>query len=171
MSASSARSLGAGSASAASAATGSAPGEAASAAASAVSTAAAPGCATVLLAPGCIAAAPTGAFRPADSPSGLNKKIAELKAEQTRCLEQKKQLAKDLRNAERKRRRIKDRARQLTDEDLVAVLMMRKETKRSAAESVADGAALATRAEGAEAVPAPHGAETPDADNAGDDDM
>ena len=68
--------------------------------------------------PGCIAAAPTGAFRPADSPSGLNKKIAELKAEQTRCLEQKKQLAKDLRNAERKR------ARQLTDEDLVAVLIL-----------------------------------------------
>ena len=86
-------------------------------------------------------------------------------------MEQKKQLAKDLRNAERKRRRIKDRARQLTDEDLVAVLMMRKETKRSAAESVADGAALATRAEGAEAVPAPDGAETPHADNAGDDDM
>ena len=86
-------------------------------------------------------------------------------------MEQKKQLAKDLRNAERKRRRIKDRARQLTDEDLVAVLMMRKETKRSAAESVADGAALATRAEGAEAVPAPDVAETPHADNASDDDM
>ena len=116
MSASSACSLGAGSESAAGAAPGSAPGEAASAAASAGSAAAAPGCATVLLAPGCIAAAPTGAFRPADLPSGLNKKIAELKAEQARCLEQKKQLAKDLRNAERKCRHIKDRPRQLTDE-------------------------------------------------------
>jgi len=45
-------------------------------------------------------------------------------------LEQKKRLAKAIRNAERKRKRIKELARQLTDEDLVAVLMMRKELKR-----------------------------------------
>jgi len=78
-----------------------------------------------------------GAFRPGESSSLLNKKIADLKAEQARMLAAKKRLSKDLRNAERKRKRIKERARQLTDEDLVAVLMMRKETRSTAAAATA----------------------------------
>ena len=69
---------------------------------------------------------------------GLTRQIAELKAQQAQMLEQKKRLAKDIRNAERKRKRIKDRARQLTDEDLVAVLMMRKEIKRAPDEQAPD---------------------------------
>ena len=48
-----------------------------------------------------------------------------------------KALAKDLRNAERKKRRLRDRARQLTDDDLVSVLMMRKDLKKN--DNAADG--------------------------------
>ena len=40
-------------------------------------------------------------------------------------------LAKELRNEERKRRRLKEKARQLTDEDLVAVLCLRQEMRRN----------------------------------------
>jgi cell division protein FtsB len=57
----------------------------------------------------------------------LNRKIAELKAEQAKMQEDRKRLKKELRNTARKRKRIKERARQLTEDDLVAVLMMRKE--------------------------------------------
>jgi acetyl-CoA carboxylase carboxyltransferase component len=74
----------------------------------------------------------------------LNKKIAELKAAQAKMHEDKKRLKKELRNAERKRKRIKERARQLTDEDLVAVLMMRKEHRREPAGKEATSAASTT---------------------------
>jgi hypothetical protein len=40
--------------------------------------------------------------------------------------EEKTRIQKELRNAERRKRRLKKRARQLTDEDLVEVLQMRK---------------------------------------------
>ena len=43
----------------------------------------------------------------------------------------KKKLAKDLRNEERKRRRLKDRAKQLTDDDLLQVLRLRAEAKNT----------------------------------------
>ena len=51
--------------------------------------------------------------------------IARLKAEQVAMREQKKRLAKELKNAERKRSRLKKRAKLLTDSDLVAVMMLR----------------------------------------------
>jgi len=60
----------------------------------------------------------------------LNPKILELKAAQAQMLEDRKRLKKDLRNAEHKRKRIKERARQLTDENLLAVLMICKEQRR-----------------------------------------
>ena len=88
-------------------------------------------------------ASSSGAVRPAESPCHLNQKIAELKAAQAQMLEDKR-LRKDLRNAERKRKRIKERARQLTDEDLVAVLMMRKEHRREPAAKEATSAASTT---------------------------
>ena len=51
--------------------------------------------------------------------------IARLKAEQTALRAQRKRLAKDLKNAEKKRSRLKKRAKLLTDSDLVAVMMLR----------------------------------------------
>lgn len=51
--------------------------------------------------------------------------IARLKAERQTLRDQRKKLAKDLKNAERKRSRLKKRAKLLTDSDLVAVMMLR----------------------------------------------
>ena len=42
----------------------------------------------------------------------------------------KKQFVKELCNAERKRKRLRERARQLTDKDLLSVMLMRKERKK-----------------------------------------
>ena len=53
--------------------------------------------------------------------SPLNKHILQLKDQQAALLASRKRLQKDLRNAERKKRRLRDRARQLTDDDLVSV--------------------------------------------------
>ena len=63
--------------------------------------------------------------------SPLNKHIQQLKEEQATLLASRKRSQKDLRNAERKKRRLRDRARQLTDDDLVSVLMMRKDLKKN----------------------------------------
>lgn len=65
----------------------------------------------------------------------LTSRIDGLKAEQTALLQQKKRLAKDLRNAERKRRRLKQKAKTLSDEDLVQLLALRqKPTSKSMCE-------------------------------------
>ena len=53
-------------------------------------------------------------------------------------------VAKELRNEERKRRRLKERAKQLTDEDLLAVLCLRRETKRGP-ESASQGTAASSQ--------------------------
>ena len=50
--------------------------------------------------------------------------------EQHRLKASRKQIVKELRNAERKRKRLRERARQLTDEDLLSVMLMRKEKKK-----------------------------------------
>ena len=54
------------------------------------------------------------------------------------------QFQKDLRNAERKKRRLSERARKLSDKDLVAVLMMRKNQRegRGGQEVEAEAGAL-----------------------------
>ena len=50
--------------------------------------------------------------------------------EQHRLKTTKKQIVKELRSAERKRKRLRERARQLTDEDLLSAMLMRKEKKK-----------------------------------------
>jgi hypothetical protein len=51
--------------------------------------------------------------------------IQGLKDDQKRAREAKKQITKDLRNAEKKRQRLKKRAKQLSDGDLLAVMTLR----------------------------------------------
>ena len=63
---------------------------------------------------------------PADA---LSSSIQALKEQQMQLREEKQKLTKDLRNAERRKQRLRQRARQLTDEDLVQVLMFRKSQK------------------------------------------
>jgi len=69
--------------------------------------------------------------------SPLNRNIERLKQEQQELKTAKKRLQKELHNAERKRKRLRDRARQLTDEDLVSVLQMRGEKKQETPEAEA----------------------------------
>ena len=63
--------------------------------------------------------------------------IDRLKREQKAMKDHKKKLTKDLRNAEKRRSRLKKRARQLSDADLVAVLQMRGSLSSSAGSSCA----------------------------------
>lgn len=51
--------------------------------------------------------------------------IADLKNQQAAARAERKKLAKDLRNAQRRRRRLKAKARQLSNNDLLTVLTMR----------------------------------------------
>ena len=51
--------------------------------------------------------------------------IARLKTEQAQLRAERKRVAKELKNAERRRTRLRKQARQLSDADLVAVLQMR----------------------------------------------
>ena len=60
----------------------------------------------------------------------LSNAIQALKDKKAELKKAKVQLAKDLRNAERKKKRLRQRARQLTDEDLVQVLMLRKQARQ-----------------------------------------
>ena len=52
--------------------------------------------------------------------------IARLKAEQANLRAERKRVQKELKNAEKRRVRLRKRARQLSDQDLVAVLQMRE---------------------------------------------
>lgn len=56
----------------------------------------------------------------------LKTEIARLREEQARVRKEKKDLSKALRNATKKQQRLRKRTRLMTDEDLVAVLLMRK---------------------------------------------
>ena len=60
----------------------------------------------------------------------LSKKIDELKAKQAAMLAERKRVTKDLRNCEKRRKRLKANARRLSDEDLAEVMRMREHTKK-----------------------------------------
>ncbi len=62
----------------------------------------------------------------------LQRSIEALKREQARLREQKKEVAKQVRNTRRRMQRLKGKAREMSDEDLVAVLMMRKDAAAKA---------------------------------------
>ena len=65
--------------------------------------------------------------------------INALKAEQKAAREQKKKISKDLRNAEKRRQRLKKRAKQLSDADLVAVMSLRVHEKALLGKATAGG--------------------------------
>ena len=82
--------------------------------------------------------------------ASLTTAIGSLKEEQQRLKDQKKRLAKELKNAQRRKRRLKGKARQLSNEDLLAVLLMREETATgtSASAAASSAAPAAPAAEG-----------------------
>ena len=58
----------------------------------------------------------------------LKQQIEVLKAQQLGMKKQRKQVAKELRNAVKRKKRLQKRARMLTDDDLAAVLLLRSQT-------------------------------------------
>ena len=68
--------------------------------------------------------------------TSLSEKIAEMKKVQLRMREERKRAAKELKNAQRKKRRLKSRARQLSNDDLLAVLMLRQEQAEDGGDDV-----------------------------------
>ena len=61
----------------------------------------------------------------AEPPEPLLAGIARLKTEQAELRAERKRISKELKNAERRRTRLRKQARQLSDADLVAVIQMR----------------------------------------------
>ena len=76
--------------------------------------------------------------------------IMRLRMEQKALQDQHKQIQKDLKNAEKRRSRLKKRARQLTDEDLLAVFQLRKQEMDAKREKAASAAASSGSPSGAE---------------------
>ena len=66
---------------------------------------------------------------------GLLQQIQKLKAEQKAARERRKVVNKEIKNAERRQRRLKTRARQLTNDDLLEVVMLRGDARASTAQS------------------------------------
>ncbi len=73
-----------------------------------------------------VAAAVVDGSPPKEVKESLAASILRLKVEQQTARDLKKKLARELHNAQRRASRLKKRARQLTDSDLVEVLKMRE---------------------------------------------
>lgn len=69
--------------------------------------------------------------------------LDRLRAQQALMRQQRKQLAQEVKNARKRVHRLKQRSRGMSDEDLVAVLMMRKEQAKSKASGETAGAEMA----------------------------
>ena len=79
-----------------------------------------------------------------ENTESLGRSIERFKGEQARLRADRKRVAKELRNASKRKSRLRKRARQLSNDDLVAVLLMRKNTEEeesTTTEAVAAGAA------------------------------
>jgi hypothetical protein len=92
--------------------------------------------------------------------------IGQLKKEQDTLKKQRATLQKELKTAQKRRSRLKSKARQLSNDDLMAVLMMREkeaESKAQDATAALDGASTgaASSASGAAPSTAPHSPTAP----------
>ena len=76
----------------------------------------------------------------------LNANIDRLKLEQRRRKTSKKQIVKELRNAERKRKRLRERARQLMNEDIFSVMLIRSQEEGHMVAAAAAGASESKKA-------------------------
>jgi len=82
----------------------------------------------------------TSSDQAVDGSDPLTDKITSLRNQQLQQRKDRQAVAKSLRNAEKRKRRLKKRAKQLTDEGIVQVLMLRKGNAKRARDS--DGKAL-----------------------------
>jgi cytochrome c553 len=83
-------------------------------------------------------------------PGNLGERIEQLKKQQAEQLKERHRVAKELRNAERRRRRLKDRAKGLSDADLAAVIALRA----ALATKLSEKAAAAASSSSVSAAPA-----------------
>ena len=93
----------------------------------------------------------------------LKSQIDELKAEQASQRAKRKKVNKDLRNCEKRRQRLKKRAKMLSDDDLIAVLRMRAGSGVSRSSDVASSSSGVARSEADDGAAA--AAEVPPSDN------
>ena len=63
------------------------------------------------------------------APGSLTQQLEELKKKQAEMVAERKKVKQVLRNAERKKRRLKKKAKALTDDDLLAVMRLREKKK------------------------------------------
>lgn len=70
--------------------------------------------------------------------------ILKLREEQEAVRARKKELSRAMKNEKRKQTRLRKRARQMSDEDLVAVLMMRRDAQAGSRGSAASAAGTTT---------------------------
>jgi hypothetical protein len=88
----------------------------------------------------------------------LYEQIAELKEEQKKAQEEKKRVARELRNASRRKGRVMRKARELNNRDLAEVITMRQEVAKAkqikAEQEEGDARAAAAAASAADSEPA-----------------
>ena len=78
------------------------------------------------------------------APKPLSTKIDELRALQAEMLAARKRVSKDLRNFEKRRKRLKTNARRLSNDDLAEVILMREATQSTAESSAETSASSST---------------------------
>ena len=83
----------------------------------------------------------------------LATKIADMRVEQGRLRDVRKRQAAELKNLQRRKRRLKSKARQLSNEDLLAVLLMRQPGFSPASASEGAAASGSTSSSAAHAPP------------------
>jgi phage shock protein A len=90
----------------------------------------------------------------------LQAKITDLKQQQADYLAEKKRVSKELKNAQRKRRRLKEKARSLSDADLAEVIALR--AFKAGAQGSATGSRAGTEPGAGEAAAASSGSSEPE---------
>ena len=79
------------------------------------------------------------------APTGWAEKIAELKKTTMEARAHRQKLAKELKAAQRKSKRLKERARFLSEEDMVQILVMKRAKTAAAKEEVASSASSSSK--------------------------
>ena len=79
------------------------------------------------------------------APTGWADKIAELKKTTVEARAHRQKLAKELKAAQRKSKRLKERARFLSEEDMVQILVMKRAKTAAAKEEVASSASSSSK--------------------------
>ena len=84
---------------------------------------------------------------------GLSSRISDLKESKAALTKGRQQILKDLRNAERRRRRLKRKAKELPNDDLMEVLAMRQEERRAPKRAISQSQDASTATDGEACAP------------------